>query len=323
MKSTSKLTAVWETFETDKPLVFRSAQHGVYSKYGVPSRRLRQRSCLRSTMIFENFELESSRNPIMTNLNNPISDIAALKCRFDTNGYVVLRRFLNRSDLAALESNLVRFIAEIVPTMPPERVCYEDKSRPETLKQLHKLHEHDSYFHQLYLGGRFEWLAESLLGDKTIGNNSQFFSKPPRASLPTPPHQDGYYFWLQPCHALTMWLALDHVDEENGCVRYVRGSHLHGMRKHAPSGVLGFSQGMTDFGQPEDLANEVPVPAEPGDLLVHHALTIHRADGNHSADRSRRSMGFIFFAAHSREDVAAKEEYQKRLKQQLQAHGRI
>jgi len=27
-----------------------------------------------------------------------------------------------------------------------------------------------------------------------------------------------------------MWMALEPVDEGNGCVRYVQGSHLKGMR---------------------------------------------------------------------------------------------
>ena len=89
-----------------------------------------------------------------------------------------------------------------------------------------------------------------------------------------------------------MWLALDVVDEENGCVRYVRGSHRRGMRPHGRTGVLGFSQGITDYGQPEDLADEIAFPAQPGDLLVHHALTIHRADGNRSATRHPTLFGF-------------------------------
>ena len=30
---------------------------------------------------------------------------------------------------------------------------------------------------------------------------------------------------LTPCEALTMWLALEEVDEDNGCVCYVTGSN--------------------------------------------------------------------------------------------------
>ena len=160
-----------------------------------------------------------------------------------------------------------------------------------------------------------------MLGDKVVGKNMQYFGKPPGVSKPTPPHQDGYYFWLDPCDALTLWLALDDVDEENGCVRYVPGSHRRDMRPHARTNVLGFSQGIADYGQRDDV--EVPCPARRGDIIAHHALTIHRADANRSANRSRRSFGFIYFAERARENREAKEAYQQRLKDELLAAGKI
>ncbi|MDG2123620.1 MAG: phytanoyl-CoA dioxygenase family protein, partial [Verrucomicrobiales bacterium] len=125
-----------------------------------------------------------------------------------------------------------------------------------------------------------------------------------------------FYFKLDPPHALTMWMALEDVDEENGCVRYVKGSHLKGMREHGRTGTLGFSQGLTDFGREEDLAAEEAMPAAAGDLLAHHALTIHRAGGNSSATRSRRALGFIFYSVDAREDIEAQEAYRKELAKQ-------
>jgi phytanoyl-CoA hydroxylase len=64
-------------------------------------------------------------------------------------------------------------------------------------------------------------------------------------------------------------------------------------------------------------------PAKPGDLLTHHALTIHRADGNRSASRTRRSLGFIYYAASAQEDLATIQEYQQRLKNEWAAAGKI
>jgi phytanoyl-CoA hydroxylase len=245
------------------------------------------------------------------------------KTRFDNDGFVVLRKFIEGSELTTLRDNLARVIREVVPRMPPEHVFCEDKHRAETLKQLQMLHVYDPYFEALFLGGRIKQLAERLLADNVVGKNLQYFSKPPGVGQPTPPHQDGFYFKLTPSEALTMWLALDDVDEENGCVRYVKGSNRRGIRSHERSGVLGFSQAMTDFGRPEDLENEVAVPAEPGDLLVHHALTIHSAGGNRSVDRPRRSLGFIFFASRSKQDEAALEDYQRKLKEELTTTGKI
>ena len=93
------------------------------------------------------------------------------------------------------------------------------------------------------------------------------------------------------------WLALDEVDEKNGCVRYVRGSNHLTMRSHSQTNTLGFSQGITDDGTDNDLANEVALAARPGDLLVHQAITIHRANGNQSESRNRRALDFIYHFA--------------------------
>jgi phytanoyl-CoA hydroxylase len=118
-------------------------------------------------------------------------------------------------------------------------------------------------------------------------------------------------------------MALDDVDEENGCVRYVRGSHRVGMRPHGRTETLGFSQGITDFGQAADSRNEVACPAQPGDLLAHHALTIHRADANTSETRSRRALGFIYYGESACENVQAHEAYQSLLATEMSVAGKI
>jgi phytanoyl-CoA hydroxylase len=243
--------------------------------------------------------------------------------QFEVDGFVAIPGFLGPSEMAALYDNVERFIRDIVPRLPPEHVFYEDKARPETLKQLQVMNEHDRYFADIFGDGPFVRLAEELLNDRVVGKNLQYFNKPPGAGQPTPAHQDGFYFKLDPPEALTMWLALDDVDEENGCMRYIPGSHRRGMRPHARTNVLGFSQGITDYGTAEDVANEIFFPAKPGDLLTHHALTIHRADGNRSASRSRRSLGFIYYAARAREDQAVVEAYQAKLRSELAAAGKI
>jgi phytanoyl-CoA hydroxylase len=240
-----------------------------------------------------------------------------------SEGFVALGRFVHGEALQELLANVDRFVRDVVPALPPDQVFYEDKSRPETLKQIQGLGSHDAWFQKLFMAGGFRNLAERALHGPVVPRNLQYFNKPPRQSRPTPPHQDGFYFMLDPCEAVTMWLALDRVDKENGCVRYVRGSHKQGMRSHARTQTLGFSQGIADYPTLEDLSREVAVPAEPGDLLVHHAMTIHRADGNGSPTRSRRALGFVYFSERARENAEAKAAYQRQLTEDMRAQGKI
>ena len=246
-----------------------------------------------------------------------------LKSSFVSDGFVFEPGFQNSDQIEEIKKNLKRFVETIVPSLPSDQVFYEDKQDKGSLKQIQMLHEHDNFFFDLMTQGSFRKLAETLLGSEVTCVNMQYFNKPTGTGKPTPAHQDGYYFKLMPCEALTIWLALEPVDEENGCVRYVRQSHRHGMRHHGTTGTLGFSQGITDFPNESDILNEVGIPANTGDLLAHHALTIHRADANKSKTRSRKALGFIYYSANAKHDTKAWEKYQQELKIQLTEQGKI
>lgn len=235
--------------------------------------------------------------------------------RFKEEGYVAIKGFMSEDEIQEIGEKVEHFIETIVPGVPPEHVFYEEKGNASTLKQLQHLDQYAPYFNALFHSQKIIGLAESLLGAKVTGKNIQWFNKPPGIGKETPPHQDGFYFMLEPNEAVTMWLALDYVDEENGCVRYIPGSHKKGMRPHGKTGVLGFSQGIIDYNE-NDSTREVPMIVEPGDLIAHHSMTIHRADGNPS-NRTRKGLGFIFYSSLTKEDKVMHEQYQKTLKEEL------
>jgi len=255
-------------------------------------------------------------------MSGQVMDTRTLE-KFQADGFLVIREFYLDEDLNELLDNVNRFVRDIAPGMRPEQVFYENKEDPGTLKQIQQLGDHDPWFHELFTASRFRELAEQLLDGPVVPKNLQFFNKPAKSGQPTPPHQDGYYFKLDPCEAVTIWFALDKADEENGCVRYVKGSHDLGMREHARTQTLGFSQGMLEYPAADDSSAEVAMPASPGDLIVHNALTIHRADRNQSADRSRRSLGFVYFSERACEDAQAIADYQRRLTQDMKEQRRI
>ncbi len=247
-----------------------------------------------------------------------------LNHEFNLDGFVSLPGFFDDSEIERIRTNKDRFVRDIVPTLPSSEVYYDDKDDVTTLKQLQKLGEHDPFFEAMMApDSKLAQLAELCLGEAVKPVNMQYFNKPASASTPTPPHQDGFFFCLKPCNAITMWIALEDIDPEQGCVNYVQGSHRYGMRAHGSSGVLGFSQTILDFGLPNDLENARSFPCKAGHLIAHHSLTIHWADGNTSGDKTRQALGAVFFGESSREDVETKKAYQARLNAELAAKGKI
>lgn len=257
-------------------------------------------------------------------MSDPALEFDALAADLGRDGYVALHPLFGPDKIAEINAELDRYIADVMPEMPNEEVYFEDRENRTTLKQMQKLSVYDGYFRSLMEDSVIRELASAVMGEAAVPQNLQYFNKPAGVGQPTPPHQDGYYFHLRPCKAVTGWLALEPVDAENGCIHYVRGSHkMDGFRPHGRSNVLGFSQGLTDFGTTADTAHTVAFPGAEGTFLMHDARTIHWAGPNQSLTRSRRALGFVYFGESARIDEQSKTAYKAKLEADLLAQKKI
>jgi phytanoyl-CoA hydroxylase len=245
-------------------------------------------------------------------------DMQALRENFDRDGFVHIKEFMLPEEIDELESNINRFIRDVAPGLPKSVVMYSDFDNPASLKQIGGLEYYDPFFARLAEHPKLKSLAKSLLNDEIVPHGVQYFSKPPRLSNPTPPHQDGYYYCIKPNEAATIWMPLDDIDEENGAIVYVAGSHLKGVVNHNASYVLGFSQGITDENLGE-FGNPVVCRVKRGDCLIHHSLMIHSAGANFSDDRNRRALSSVYFAKRAQVDPELERAYKESVERQREA----
>lgn len=126
------------------------------------------------------------------------------------------------------------------------------------------------------------------------------FVKAPNTAQKTTFHQDFGYFQIEGEKCCIVWIPLDPVDSENGNMQYIRGSHLWG-ESYAPN--LLFSQSthpMSPFEKLPDIeANSdnydiISFDVQPGDVIIHHVMTVHGSSGNKSKDRFRRAISFRY-----------------------------
>jgi len=243
---------------------------------------------------------------------------------FERDGYITIKPLFDIGKIAEINQELQRFVDTVVPTMPSSQIYYEDVEDKSSLKQIQQMFKHDAYFADLMTKGAVREIAEHLLQDNVRPINMQYFNKPPGIGRATPAHQDGYYFHINPCSAVTGWLALEPVDEKNGCIHYVRGSHKSdSLRPHSYTGLIGFSQGISDFGSEQDKRNTISITGGAGTFVMHDAKTIHYAGANISPTRSRRALGFIYYAERAQEDREAQRRYQAELEKSLRTAGKI
>ena len=149
------------------------------------------------------------------------------------------------------------------------------------------------------------------IGDDLLAFLFMIIYKPPGVPDSVHPfHQDGLYFGFEP-HDLVVgaWLALDPVDEENGTLRVLPGTHRLPIAEHdrlpgVNAGALG-AKGVE--GSAEMLDRSVVLTLAPGDCALFHPHLYHRTGGNRS-QRHRRVMTMHIASARCRSLAAAQPD---------------
>lgn len=232
-------------------------------------------------------------------------DYRELVERYDESGLLMLDGFLSASRVDEIERELRAYIEQTVPGQEAGRVIYEPGTE-RTIRNIFHLHQDSEYFAALARDRQFVDLARAIFDDEPLLISVELFGKPARVGSEVPFHQDNAYFNLTPDDALTCWVALADATEENGCVRYLEGSHKYGNLPHKPSGVKGNSMGLVDV--PPDAGPEICGLVRRGGVLIHHCNTIHRSEPNRS-DRNRPGLLLVYKAARCRVDPELSARY--------------
>jgi ectoine hydroxylase-related dioxygenase (phytanoyl-CoA dioxygenase family) len=131
---------------------------------------------------------------------------------------------------------------------------------------------------------RLASLAKQILGVKARFAGDHLFYKPPVAGPETPWHQDEAFHDPRFAYQeVSFWLPLQPATVENGCLRFIPGSHQWSVQPHRKLVGKERSHGIECYAgfDPED-AVFCPVPT--GGCTVHLGRTLHGAGPNVTAD---------------------------------------
>lgn len=111
-------------------------------------------------------------------------------------------------------------------------------------------------------------------------------------------HQDAP-LWpiIAPMTEMSAWVALDDVDQSNGCMSMVPGSHLWGDQIDFLCTLKNYEAMPNSFSGHE--IKVIRCPVQRGEVHYHHALTWHGSHVNNS-NRPRRAIAMHYMTQESR-----------------------
>jgi ectoine hydroxylase-related dioxygenase (phytanoyl-CoA dioxygenase family) len=164
----------------------------------------------------------------------------------------------------------------------------ETADRSEEMLQIMEMWRLDEAFRQLLYHEPLLDIAESLIGPHIQLFHDQALYKPAYHGGEVHWHQDNGYWRCDPPNLVSIWMALDDADEDNGCMNVIPGSYLEGLAAH--DRATSQKGNLSALLEAEvDVARAVPVPVKAGYAMVHHCMTLHQTHPNHSP-RDRRAM---------------------------------
>ncbi len=220
---------------------------------------------------------------------------------FKANGYVNGGKVLSDAEVDELRAEIDRVIADQEKPDVPQPVLLRNLS-PDVnspVWQIVNIWEASAPFKRLIAQPQVvKGLAQLTDATELRIWHDQIQYKPAQVGGINMWHQDAPY-WpiLAPMTEVTGWVALDDVDEENGCMSMVPGSHLWGDN-------IEFLHTLKDY---NDMPSEfdghaiqvVRCPVKKGEVHYHHSLTWHGSHANTSG-RPRRAIALHYMTQDTR-----------------------
>jgi len=128
--------------------------------------------------------------------------------------------------------------------------------------------------------------VKAILGDDILVMGANFFTKEPATPAFVSWHQDLTYWGFADALEVTAWVALTPATRENGCMRFIPGSHHSAIVDHHDtfdeSNML--SRGQSIAVEVNEV-DAVEATLRPGEMSLHHGRLFHASGPNTSPDR--------------------------------------
>ncbi|HEY4304919.1 MAG TPA: phytanoyl-CoA dioxygenase family protein [Gemmatimonadaceae bacterium] len=219
--------------------------------------------------------------------------------QFDRDGWSIVRGVVSRDDVAAM--------IEVFTAILLETADWPSSSDGIVAEVAGASRAHASLA-RITTDPRFGAPAAEALGAARVQLlQDSLLYKPARTGATVEWHQDHTYVgFLCPPRVVTVRVALLPESTSNGCMHVVSGSHRWGsvgdIRALTESGVQSLLPLLSDE-QRRAADAAIAVELEPGDISIHHCLTLH-GSGPNRADAAQRTILLRMFDSQCRLDFA-------------------
>jgi ectoine hydroxylase-related dioxygenase (phytanoyl-CoA dioxygenase family) len=250
----------------------------------------------------------SSSSVVVSDFGPRVSEDQLVAFRRD--GFLLVKGLSSDEEIASLRAPFDRMFSERRGWQAGDLFDMVGTDSPQqglALPQLVWPSRYEPLLRQTRLASNARLIAEQILGPKLENDLEHAISKPAFNGAATPWHQDDAFHRKGSgvLESISIWMPLQDVSVENGCMQYIRGSNLGPLYPHRSPRNDPRIHGLETISLP-DLTNCVAVPVHAGDAVIHLSRTLHSA-GINTSEQPRRAYVLGYSVRTRRNNILTRD----------------
>ncbi len=230
---------------------------------------------------------------------------------FNENGYYVARGVFNSTELAKLDRDFDRIVAQLqgggenINARWGGTEMEKLGAQQTVVVHTHNVQQYSAVWMRALLHSGFLDVAEQILGPDIVLHHTKLFLKPPEKGAPFPMHQDWTYFPTKNDSMIAGIIHVSDATDEMGCFRVYPGSHSLGRIERSsgqiPNAIL----------EKYPLEGATPLEAKAGDVVFFHYFLLHGSKPNRSKHVRKTVLVQLHEGHDTVEDRGAAHPYER------------
>lgn len=209
---------------------------------------------------------------------------------YNDNGFVAIDAVFDESELVRLRKAADELLDQSGPLLPDNpRIQVEERTLNGRMivRKIEPIIDLVPALKDLVYDRRMTAPIAQIFGEEVILFEDKLNYKPPVIGSPYPLHQDYAYWQEYTDRLITVALLLDEATVENGCLRFVPGSHMEGLipREDDHPQII--------QAEIDDPSIAMDTPGSAGSLVVFSCYTAHHSFPNRT-DTGRRTILYTY-----------------------------
>jgi len=201
---------------------------------------------------------------------------------FNRDGFLIIRDFLEHRECDIIkEIAQIHIKYQIKPIEMEWEYIGKDKERYNSVRRIRQVYDRDIVFKRWMENLEIRPILKQLLNDTpvlTLAHHNSIMSKMPHTSSETRWHRDIRYWNFENNNLISVWLALGDEYLQNGLLEFIPASHKATFDRDSFDEKSYFRDDYPP--NREWISKRVSHNLKKGDIVLFHAMTLHRADAN-------------------------------------------